>query len=687
MAFSVASAATLLVILALFALDVSEGSFIRHLRDAEADLRDEASLRVQVHAALMRRLFDHVEMIHALTTEDFTGAAASRPGLGEAVQEQLRALSRQGHDGVFQAAIISADGTLTWSAGPSGTVTSLGNQEHFRVHADGLRDPFVSMPVVEQESGRRALQLTRPMLDREGAFLGISVVSVDAEQLTADLALVRPQAGGRALLLRSDGIILASGKAGDSWVGEQARTANLHRILAAPQGVELMQGLRTTEPRVTAWERIADWPIFVLHSLPHELALREAETRTRPERIIVLTGMGALWFLAVAALASFHALSIRQAMRYATLARKETDETIAALPGAAYRLYVGPNGFIDWCPATVALATLLGGPRRLLGEGAHALDGFLDQDGRAARQEFNRRLIDTDEAVVEYNVVLQGEGLRRVREHARVFVGGSGDERQVAGLLTDVTAQRELEAQLATAARMTALADMATGLAHEVNQPAGAIALGADIALLELDRIEAAGTARVRAVLEELAEQTVRLGQVISNFRAFSMPDAEERELIPQRVDIAIAGASRIVEGILHGAGITLRVITQGDLPLIRCQVIPLERIIANLVVNARDAILSDRNSTPAVELSAEADPRGTEVLIAVRDHGPGFTEDVLPHVFEPFFTTKGPDQGTGLGLSIVHTTMKRFGGKAVARNHPGGGAEVILVFPAVTQA
>ncbi len=93
-------------------------------------------------------------------------------------------------------------------------------------------------------------------------------------------------------------------------------------------------------------------------------------------------------------------------------------------------------------------------------------------------------------------------------------------------------------------------------------------------------------------------------------------------------------------------------------------------------------SILPGNAAARVIELSARSDDDAEATIVAVRDHGPGFSPDVLPHVFEPFFTTKGPDQGKGLGLSIVHTTMNSFAEHASARNHRSSGAEVTLTFP-----
>lgn len=677
----IAAGLLLLAVLSL-AHQLGQKALARRQHEVEAELRREVALRVEVHAQLVHRLLDHADTIHALATDAFGAMGKPPEEIGSFVRLQLEALGQRGRSGFFQVAVIGENGELQWATTPVAGPVALHDREHFRVHADGLRGPFISAPMIGRASGRPTIQLTRPVLGPDGQFRGVSVVSVDPELVSSDLALAPMQENGRVLLVRTDGLILASGDMTDGWAGQQVGGANLRRILANPNSVEFLQGSRTGRTRIAAWRQIGEWPAFVVHSLPREIAAVEARRRAFHERVTIFSALAAFWCFAVAAAMTVHAMLSRQAARYADRARRQTDRTLAALPGAAYRLDLGAEGDIDWRPIAPALAAALGEQPAGRTEGCAPWDDVLDREARAIRAEFTQRLQQEGEAIAEYNAVTSGGELRRLREHARLFTDDTTQARQVAGLLTDVTAQRELEARLATAARMSRLGDMASGIAHEVNQPATAIALGVDIALLQLEQLDPRQAVPLRDSLEQVAQQAIRLRDVIAHFRAFSRPDAEHGPLRFERLDAAIEGVRRIVDGMLQAAGVTLRISLPSDLPRISCRLIPLEQVLLNLIVNARDAMLGQPEASRRIELSAALDDGGEVVKVTVRDHGPGFPSDVLPHVFEPFFTTKGPDHGTGLGLSIVHATMRGFQGDVAVRNHPLGGAEVTLTFP-----
>lgn len=661
---------------------LTEHSLLSHQQEAEAELHQEVALRLDVHAQLVHRLLDHVDTIHALTAEAFGAGVGSHAEVTAFLARQLRALGREEHNGIFQVAVIDRDGRLAWSTARLAESLELSYRDHFQVYAEGHRGPFISEALGGQASVRRAMRFKRPILDSEGGFRGATVVSVDPDLITRDLALVPMQEGGSVLLVRTDGLVLASNDKDDGWAGRQIGGANLHRILTSPPGVSLMQCSRTGQVRIAAWRQVPDWPAFVVHSLPLDIAAKEGRERAGNERPVIASALLALGCMTVAGIMCFNAASARQAARYAERARIETDQALRALPGAAYHLDIAVDGTVDWRMAAPAVNSLLAPGQDPPAADANPFDKILDAEAKAIRAEFVSRLLETREAIAEYNVAWSGAPLRRVREHARVFIGASGEGLQVAGQLTDVTAQRDLEARFLNASKMNTLSEMASGIAHEVNQPATAIALGADLALLELQKLDAPGVDDLRKRLEDVAQQAIRLRDVIAHFRAFTRPDQEQGPLTLQRLDLAVAGVRRIVEGMLNGIGVTLHVDLAADLPSVRCHLIPLEQALVNLIVNARDAVVGMPDAQRSIELSGTFDEGCNAVIVTVRDHGPGFPDHVLPHVFEPFFTTKGPDQGTGLGLSIVHVTMASFGGHVAVRNHPLGGAEVTLVFP-----
>jgi C4-dicarboxylate-specific signal transduction histidine kinase len=332
-----------------------------------------------------------------------------------------------------------------------------------------------------------------------------------------------------------------------------------------------------------------------------------------------------------------------------------------------------------WHEARSAVAAI-SGRTRIGTDVPNPFETLTDPEGLALRADFLRQIKETGEAVVEYNGFRPDQTLIRIREHARILPGTRIHESLIIGQLTDITSEQNLKAKAHAAARLANLGEMATGLAHEINQPAAAIALAADIAVLELDRLPGEHPRALQRGLEDIAEQAARLREVIKHFRDFSRPDTDAQPLQSILLDEVIAGARRIADGILAGAGVILRVYLPERPLVVRARRVPLEQVLVNVLINARDALLHQPRIARVVDLSAAADEGLGTVTIRIRDYGTGFAPDILPHIFEPFFTTKSFEKGTGLGLSIAHTTMQGLGGSIGARNHPAGGAEFCMV-------
>lgn len=657
-----------------------ERSVGRYEAELEGDLRGEALLRVEAHAQFAKRMFDHVGYIHLFAAEAFRGRAPGNADRFAFIEQHLRFLATQERGGVFEVSTIDAAGRVAWSTTGAGTGHDLSDSEPFRLHAQGHLPAFVSAPLDGRAAGRERIQLTRPIIEREGGFTGVSVVSVDPTKISNDLGLVPMRRRGRVMLVRDDGLILVTSDTQDGLAGRQLSQMDVNRIVTQPYGTGFLTDSPTREKHIAAWKQIDNWPVFVVHSLPRNIARETAEARGQTDRQALLSLILGVWGVASAAVMWYHAHSTRENAQLAELAHAETEQTLEALPGAAYRVDFGRAGPIDWRPAASAVFSIVG-IKPTASPMEDAFETMTDDEGKAARAEFLRRLADEGEAVAEYNLLIPGGAIKRLREHARVLEVSLEPNRFIVGMLTDITAERELEAQILTSARLASLGDMASGIAHEVNQPATAIALAADLAMLQLDRMSIDRSVPLYGTLENIAGQAIRLRSVISHFRAFSRPDQDREPLHFKRLHIAIDGARRIIDGILDAAGISLRVTLPNDLPLVQYRPVPLEQVLVNLAINCRDAILANPHAARLIDITAHAHPDKDEVTLRVTDYAGGFPPDVLPHVLEPFFTTKGPEHGTGLGLSIAYTTMKSFRGCLSIRNHRNGGAEVSLTF------
>ena len=238
---------------------------------------------------------------------------------------------------------------------------------------------------------------------------------------------------------------------------------------------------------------------------------------------------------------------------------------------------------------------------------------------------------------------------------------------------TDLRRNRE---QLAHVTRVSTMGELATSLAHELNQPLTAILSNAQAAQRFLDA-KPADLGEVREILEDIVTDNSRAGEVIRRMRA--LVKKEQLEFAP----INIAGVIGDVVQLVHSDGIlrNIRVETdcQDGLPSARGDRVQLQQVVLNLLVNAFDAMQDAPARERKVVVRAESNGAGT-VMISVRDQGTGLASDTLNKVFQPFYTTKR--EGLGMGLTISRSIIESHGGRLWAESNADRGATFYFTVP-----
>jgi PAS domain S-box-containing protein len=264
-----------------------------------------------------------------------------------------------------------------------------------------------------------------------------------------------------------------------------------------------------------------------------------------------------------------------------------------------------------------------------------------------------------------------------------------GRVERVIAVGTDITERREaeanqarLEATLRQQQRLESIGTLASGVAHEINNPVQGIMNYAELIATSSDVSE-----MTREFAEEIGHESQRVATIVRNLLAFSRQEGD-RAAAPAKVADVVEGTMSLIRTVLRKDQIALRIDIPDDLPAVDCRVQQIQQVIMNLVTNSRDAV---RNRWPEyhddkrIDIGASGFEREGRpwVRLSVCDHGGGVPEEVVARIFDPFFTTKGRDQGTGLGLAVSHGIVREHGGDLRLENRLGEGACFHIELPA----
>ena len=256
------------------------------------------------------------------------------------------------------------------------------------------------------------------------------------------------------------------------------------------------------------------------------------------------------------------------------------------------------------------------------------------------------------------------------------------DRRLFTGFVRDITERQttrerlhELQSELLHASRLSAMGQMASALAHELNQPLTAVINYVQACR----RLLAGGNApreRLHDVMDKAVAQASRAGQIIQRMRQFIQKGETERQL--ESINKVVEEASALALVGARESGIVVRLELSPDLPPVLVDRIQIQQVVLNLVRNATEALAAVERRELTIRTSR---PNGALVDVAVSDTGPGLSAEVVDQLFQPFVTTK--PKGMGLGLSISRSIIEAHGGRLQAIANPEGGVTFRLSLPA----
>jgi len=240
---------------------------------------------------------------------------------------------------------------------------------------------------------------------------------------------------------------------------------------------------------------------------------------------------------------------------------------------------------------------------------------------------------------------------------------------------------RRLQDEIAHVGRVSMMGQLASALAHEINQPIGAILRNAEAAELFMQS-KTPDLEEIRAILADIRADDQRAGDVIDRMRAL----LKRHVLDTQLLDLAelVGDVAKLAQPDAATRHVKLTVNLPADLPPVRGDRVHLQQVLLNLILNGIDALNRAGPGNRRVTVSARVDAART-VEIAVSDTGHGIAAEKLAHVFDPFFTTK-PD-GMGMGLPISRTIVESHGGRLWAENNNDTGATFRFTLPQAEEA
>ena len=276
----------------------------------------------------------------------------------------------------------------------------------------------------------------------------------------------------------------------------------------------------------------------------------------------------------------------------------------------------------------------------------------------------------------DYRIVMPDGSIRWFRVLAKAYLEPSDKPVRMTGVSLDITEhkQTELEIQqqrneLARIARVSTMGELAASVAHELNQPLGAILRNAEAAELFL-QAPLPDLEEVRAILADIRKDDQRAGAVLDRIRSLM----KRREVQRSLLDLSLLAGEviAIVRPEADSRKVRLALDPVSSLPPVCGDRVQLQQVLLNLLLNAMDAVngsATDSHRVATVRVQAA----GTQVEVAVSDTGHGIPADKLAHIFEPFYSSK--PNGLGMGLTISRSILAAHGGRLWAENNEAGGA------------
>jgi two-component system sensor kinase FixL len=311
---------------------------------------------------------------------------------------------------------------------------------------------------------------------------------------------------------------------------------------------------------------------------------------------------------------------------------------------------------------------------------------LIHPDDRSLRQAVLERAFDpagNGEYRSDFRILRPGEHEARwIASSGRVIFEG-GQPARIVGVIQDITEQKQSELKLReqrgameTLLKRQVAAQTASAIAHELNQPLAAISAYSEVALHELDRIEAPD--KLARAISCCFEQAQRAGSKLHELMEF----LHQGDLVPEPMDLAevVSEAAAVVQNDVLGLYRELLEFPPERMALVQANRLQIQKVLINLMRNACEAMHDHGLDDGEVLVRIQPMADRHLALVTVQDTGPGLTVDQARRIFDPFFTTKS--RGVGMGLAISRALVEANGGELWADANPGAGGIFHFTLP-----
>jgi len=285
---------------------------------------------------------------------------------------------------------------------------------------------------------------------------------------------------------------------------------------------------------------------------------------------------------------------------------------------------------------------------------------------------------DPGERTIEHEVLRRDGTVGWQQWIDSVIVAADGQVRELQGIGRDITERKRAEEanqKLAHASRLAVMGQLTALIAHEVNQPLGAILSNADAAEMLLE----AGAGRldeVRRILADIRKDDLRASEVVRRIRELVRTHELERQ--PLDLNEVTSGVVQLLGADATRRGVAVETELAAALPAVRGDRVHLQQVLLNLLLNGMDAMAEMPEPQRRLAVRTASGDGGVEV--SVTDAGPGIPPERLPRLFDSFFTTK--KDGMGMGLTIARSIVEAHGGRIWVDGNPAGGATFRFTVP-----